>query len=353
MYRFVAWAARNLAALHIMAGWGPIAIGMGQSRDLVVRQLAIVDALRIRRRGMTVSELVHLTGASRATVYRDLQLLYESGAALVSDRINGEVRHRFMPGALAVGVQAHELAALGLARELLEPIAGVELVDALDRFLRRVAPDREALAAYISLATPPAPPGQRGTLRGIDVAIRNGQRLRFHYLSVRQQESEERCVDPVGLRLYRAQPYLVAFDVDRDDWRVFKVARIHGDLSLDGVAAPRPDYDEARLFRDVAGIWSSTTRMVAVVRLTSEVAARAGEYPLADRQEVTEDPSIPGAVLVRAEVSGVAEALRWIIGFGAAAEALEPAELRNAVAEELKAALSPYGRGVDMGVSTS
>ena len=45
------------------------------------------------------------------------------------------------------------------------------------------------------------------------------------------------------------------------------------------------------------------------------------------------------------EVGGLVEVMSWVLGFGRQAEVLEPAHLRKAVAEEVKAVAMRYGEG--------
>lgn len=322
---------------------------MGRTREQLRRQWVIVEGLRRRRRGMTVPQLVELAGVSRATIYRDLELLAESGIAITSERIEGQVRHCLMEGLHVAALEAHEVAALVLAREMLQPIAGLQMVDALDAMLRKLGAGRFGLGGAGAIDVPGAPvsvaqhqlrPDVRGTLRGIDLAIREGQRLSFEYRGGRDRITR-RLVDPVSLRVYRGHPYLIGFDVDRNAWRIFKVVRIEGDLSLAGHAEPRPDYAEAELFRHSVGMWTGGEVTEVAVRLSAEVAHRAHEYPLVEGQTI--EPSPDGTVIIRARVAGLMETARWVLAWGAAATVLEPAELREIVKGELLAAIAEYG----------
>jgi predicted DNA-binding transcriptional regulator YafY len=77
------------------------------------------------------------------------------------------------------------------------------------------------------------------------------------------------------------------------------------------------------------------------VRLSPKVARFSGEYPLVAGQSVTDDAD--GGCVVRARVAGVMEAMRWVLSWGQEAEALEPGELREAVAAEVQGAARRYG----------
>jgi predicted DNA-binding transcriptional regulator YafY len=57
-------------------------------------------------------------------------------------------------------------------------------------------------------------------------------------------------------------------------------------------------------------------------------------------QEFSKDKD--GSVLLTMGVGGLSEVMSWVLGFGRQAEALEPAHLRKAVAEEIEAAAGRY-----------
>ncbi len=312
---------------------------MTRAHDAAHRQWTVYEALRSRRRGLTAPSLVDVTGIPRSTVYRYLKLFEGAGLPITKERINGEVRHRLLETALpAFALTADELAALVVARQMLEPLEGTGMVDHLDRLLKRLAGDPRR-PPWLSVAGDPGE-RDRGALRAIDIALREGHRFAFDYASAGDGAVERRVVDPVALRLRGGHTYLIAFDVSARDWRTFKVVRIRGELSFEGDADPHPEYDERALFGHSVGIWSGDPVDVAV-RLSPAVADRAKEWPLVADQQL--DPQPDGSVIVRARVAGLPETLRWVLGCGADAEALEPAELREAVARELEGAVARYG----------
>ena len=313
---------------------GGVSRGVAKTR----RQWSVFEALRSRRRGLTVPGIVELTGVSRASVYRYITLFEAAGVPIVHERVSGEVRYRLMDESLPrYALRAGEVAALALARDALEPLEGTRVVETLDALLRRLGRSRGA-PSWISLPEPPADPDKAG-LRAIDLAIREGHRLAFAYRTADGGRPERRVIDPLAVRLHRAQPYLVAFDTDREDWRLFKLARITGDIELCGAADPHPDYDEDELFAHSVGVWTGDPIDVTV-RLSPRVAPRAGEYPLAREQTTENEPG--GGALVRARVAGLEEPLRWLLSFGADAHPLEPLELRELHHRELAAALDAY-----------
>jgi CRISPR-associated endonuclease/helicase Cas3 len=77
-----------------------------------------------------------------------------------------------------------------------------------------------------------------------------------------------------------------------------------------------------------------------VVRFSREVAARVAETRWHPTQDVDRAPD--ETLLWSATVSGLLEVRSWILGWGSAAEVLEPEELRGYVAEESARAAARY-----------
>src|SRR4051794_27808838 len=75
------------------------------------------------------------------------------------------------------------------------------------------------------------------TLAAIATACRDHERLRFGYRS-HEGDSSRRLVEPHRLVHTGRRWYLVAWDVDREDWRTFRVDRIGPRLSRDRPFAP-------------------------------------------------------------------------------------------------------------------
>lgn len=307
-----------------------------RTREMVTRLWRLVEIVHARRRGITAAAIVEALGASRATVYRDLKLLEEAGVALFTETVNGEVRYSVDREPLpALRPSAMQLAALLLARQALEPLDGTALVRELDGLIAT----RTGSAAESAITRAPRPRTVKLTVETVDRAIRNRRQLRIKYRAARSGTAW-RVVDPAGLRLVDEHLYLIAWDPSRGDWRTFKLARILFAAECDEPAHPHPDFDPARLFAGAVKIWSADPVAVAV-RVAASVAWLVPEWPLHESQTV--DEQADGSVVVRARVAGILEAMRWSLRWGGNAEALEPSELRQAVAAELTSALARYG----------
>ena len=77
------------------------------------------------------------------------------------------------------------------------------------------------------------------------------------------------------------------------------------------------------------------------IRFTAEQAKYIEERTWAKEQTITKNPD--GSIILSMTTSGRFDVLRWVLGYGAAAELLEPKELRKEIVGVLRRALSTYG----------
>lgn len=156
-------------------------------------------------------------------------------------------------------------------------------------------------------------------------ACRDRVRLRFGYTSARGVVSE-RLVEPVRLVATSRRWYLVAHDVDRDDWRVFRLDRMTSTSATTWRFAVREHPDPVALVQE--GVAATQYRHVARVRLHAS-ATRVVDVvgPLAGRVEAEGDET---CVLV----TGADELDHLVVHLlllDLELEVLDPPELREAL----------------------
>jgi len=155
-------------------------------------------------------------------------------------------------------------------------------------------------------------------------ACRDAVRVRFRYTD-RDGGEHDRTVEPVRMVATGRRWYLMAWDVDRDDWRTFRLDRMHDVTPTTWRFRPRDHPDPAEYVqRSVA---EAPYRYVARVRLRADAdQVRQLVPPQVGR---VEDDRDGWCVLV---VGG--EDLDWmavhVARLGFDAEVLEPPELREA-----------------------
>jgi predicted DNA-binding transcriptional regulator YafY len=125
-------------------------------------------------------------------------------------------------------------------------------------------------------------------LTAIAGACRDQQRLQFDYRD-HDGSAGVRTVEPHRLVHDRGRWYLVAWDVDRQDWRTFRADRIHPRIPTGPRFAPRdpPDGDVASYL--LRGVGAATWRYRARVIVHAAAPVIAGRLPPAVLVEAVDE----------------------------------------------------------------
>jgi predicted DNA-binding transcriptional regulator YafY len=201
------------------------------------RLLALLSLLQMRRE-WTGQELADRLEVGPRTIRRDVEKLRSLGYPVEAAPgvaggyrlgAGGELPPLLLDDAEAVAV------AVGLRTAASGSIAGIEetSVRALakleqvlpSRLRRRVSALGDATSAF-SVDGPRIDADVLATLAG---ACRDGIRLRFPYVA-KDDRASHRYTEPCAVVHSGLHWYLVAFDLDRDDWRTFRIDRIRGKL---------------------------------------------------------------------------------------------------------------------------
>jgi predicted DNA-binding transcriptional regulator YafY len=189
---------------------------------------------------------------------------------------------------------------------------------------RRRAESVRAVTAVGPLSTPgPA----LDVLASVAGACRDRVRLAFAYRAGDGAESG-RYVEPHGLVALGPRYYLVAYDLDRADWRTFRVERI---AEPKPARAPFPHREppaaDLREYVRAAQRQVSTRRRVVVEIEKPAPGLRAAFGRWVDVEELG-----PASCRVTIDGDEFAWALHVLVNVDAAFRVVEPAELRDQVA---------------------
>lgn len=303
-------------------------------RPPIQRQWELIQALHRRRRGLTAAQLLSELATSRATLYRDLAVLRSAGVPLHTEVVNGEARVSIVGDPLPDRVPPIQLFALRVACTALRPLGGTRLVRELERLRDRLPSPRQG---ELDLDLAPVVPHDEDVVGTIERGLLDHRVVIAAYQGTGDRAPKERRFAPLSLRLVKGQLYIGAVDLEKGAARTFKVTRLAGARlgeRFDPTGMTAPDFSRA------AVAWSGEPTLVRV-RLAPAIARFASEWPLVPDQEVSTERD--GSAVVRAEVSGTEEALRWVLSWGRNAEVIEPEALRSRVEEELRGALARYG----------
>lgn len=301
----------------------------------------LVTLLSTNKKGSTIGQIVRSTGTSRATAYRDLELLRDcgSGVQLQTITVNGEARYSLIGSALAINsMTAREHAAIALARRALSAVEGSWPVRELDALLERCrASLREDDGVLLKLGMLAYDPALLGV---VHQAVTERRMLRIRYRGAQDDAQQNRSVHPHRLQVVDQQPYLLAWDEAKRAMRTFKLARMTQAKLLRAKARIPPlALAEKATGAEPVKVWQSAPVAVRI-RVAAPVVRYLREWPLVPSQQL--EPAPRGAVDVCASILGIEEATRWVLRLGKNARVMEPPSLRARVLEELRGALAGY-----------
>lgn len=330
---------------------------MGVMPKTSARLLAMLSLLQLRR-DWPAALLAERLDISARTVRRDVDRLRELGYPVVADK-GPEGGYRLDAGTELPPLLFDDEQAVALAVALqTATTSGVGIEEAAARALntvRQVMPARLRRRIDTFRVTAVERPGSRpeprvggGVLMALGAAVHAREVLRFDYASGDDRaDPPPRRAQPHHLVTWGGRWYLVAWDLDREDWRTFRADRITPRTPTGPLFTPRelPGGDVAAFvagrFRGSYGSYSSDGSYGSIVSYGSD---NPGDWPC--RGEVILD--LPAATVSRYTREGLVEELgpdrcRLVLGswswpglaatigrFDADIEVVGPPELRDA-----------------------
>jgi predicted DNA-binding transcriptional regulator YafY len=175
--------------------------------------------------------------------------------------------------------------AVGLRAAAAGTVSGIEdtSLSALAK-LEQTLPSRlrhriDAVRSATVTAAGRGPTVDADTLTTIASASRNHEQLRFDYLD-RDGQTTVRRVEPHRLVYTGRRWYLLAWDVDRDDWRTFRADRIRPRVPNGPRFTPREPPDGDAAAHVLRGLSALAWKYRARVRLHAPAEAIAERIPL-------------------------------------------------------------------------
>jgi predicted DNA-binding transcriptional regulator YafY len=265
------------------------------------RLLSLLSLLEARR-DWTGPELADRLGVTTRTVRKDVERLRNLGYTVdATSGIAGGYRLGIgaaLPPLLLDDDEAVAVA-IGLRTAAGGPVAGIEetSVRALAK-LERLLPSRlrrrvAALAATILTLPGSGPSVDADTLTTIAAACRDHERLRFDYRS-HDATASVRHTEPHRLVNSARHWYLLAWDLDRHDWRTFRVDRIEPHPPTGHRFTPRDMPDDEVIDRLARGLATATWNYRTRVTVHAPAADIAARLPAA----ITVEPVDPNTCVI-------------------------------------------------------
>jgi len=317
--------------------------------DRAARYLKIAMILKDYPDGISAQALADRIGVSKRTVYRDVLAMDEQAGLPIW---NDEGKFGLDKGAFLqpLALTLHEATTLFLAARMLAKASDEHDTELIGAFVKLASILPPVLAEHIqatvdAFSTTPANDRFTRVFRVLAEAWAKQRVVQIEY--------DAGVYDPKkGPRKTRVRPlaiepsalthalYLIGYDESRKARRTYKVERILSASLTPETFTPPETESPARELLKAWDVIADEDPVKVVIRFSPAVAKRAAETRWHPSQVL--EPQADGSLLWRGQIAGMREIRIWILGWGADAEVLEPAALRDEVAAELKKAAALY-----------
>jgi predicted DNA-binding transcriptional regulator YafY len=320
-----------------------------------VRMLGILKALSEGGR-VTVPGLAARFRTTRQSIYRDLHALEGVGIPVVGDDRGGyggqlRLAPGFRPGLPLAPLTRPELLALAWAakeRGSQQPFkdslatARLKLQAILDR---READELTALDGTVSGDDRGGKDltAHQGTLLRLVQAIVGRRQCVVEYQALGRDRPRRFPYDPYHIRAVQGGVYAVGrVPAYPKDIAPLALERIRSIEVLEQTFTVSPDFDPKRYEAEAFGVaWEKPMTVVVRFRADQAPYVREREWHPTQRLRTLAD----GRLEMTFRAGGAFEILRWVLGWGDAAELVRPESFRREIASILRSAAGTYREG--------
>ena len=322
--------------------------------DQLGRQWRIIQTLLAARWGKSVAEIAEDLECHPRTVYRDLEALQVAGFPLYTDRKDGKNLWSLMETVkqqVPLPLNLTELMALYFSRDMMKPLENTVFSDSLDSLfdkIKSMLPAEtirylEQVAQNVAVGrTPYKPYGRyRDYIEIINTALIEKCYIEMDYYAMSRRKVTHRKVAPYKIWFFDGTFYLIGYCCLRKEVRVFVIDRIKKIDKTDEVFQIPESFDFDAFMQYRFGIFHGELTTVKV-RFSAAAAGYIQEKIWHDTQTIEEKED--GSIVLTMQVAGTEEIKHWIMSWGAGAEVLAPAALRDEICREAETLLKICSR---------
>ncbi len=317
----------------------------------VKRLISIAHSLSSCEKGMTVLQIANLYSISQKTARRDLGCLRAMGCQL-TETVTAKGKKFYKLGAaptvslrlafdeaLALFIGCHTSPAyrdLSLGRAAGSSLHKLRLALGVreSQFIEAQLPRfyRTSIGSHYA--------HQAEWLDQLQLAIEDRQVVSLSYRSAGRTEPATYKIHPYGLVEHRGTLYMVGYSMARASMRTWKLDRVVGVERVDQKFVAPEDFDLKNYMQDAFAIVRGEKLQRVVIRLQPEASRYACEKQMHPSQ--FNEMHADGTATIQFELSSLLEIKSWIMSFGSQAEVLEPLQLREQIASEIKELAALY-----------
>ena len=318
----------------------------------LARQWKIIRLLESCKRGLSAKEISEELGEDRRTIYRDLDAIQEAGFPLYTDKVGKNVYWKLLDGhksGLDIPFTLTELMSLHMSRDILRIFEGTVFQESIETLFGKVkaslSPETvrflEQIAGTLKVGFSPHKDYKsfKDLIARASDAASQRKRVEISYRAASTGRVTVRQVDPYQVWAMNGSLYLTGLCHVRNAVRTFAVDRIKSLVVLEQSFNPPKDFSLEHYLQAAFRVMTGNP-MTVKVRFAPGAAHVVRERIWHPTQEIREQSD--GSLVVTLQVSINYEVISWILGFGQAAEVLEPDDLRQRILDELVAAAKTY-----------
>jgi len=321
---------------------------MPRQHHRTTERLRWIDA-QIRAGGYpstrTIAERFEIT---RKTAQRDIDFMRDRMGAPIeySHERRGFFYSEAFSGLPAVVVTEGELVAILMAERLAREYAGTPLADEIHQAMAKVASalteavsiDFSILPASWSVESLPTIEVEKSTFRDLTRAIHEQRVVEMVYYTATRGETTTRRVEPLHLRNYQGDWYLVAYDFARSEVRVFLVGRVRDLQVTETPCEARAEVDVAKFLDSSFQMFVGSDPVDVVLEFDEHQARWIRERRLPHESATTEELD-GGRLRLSMRVLSIEAVRRYVLQYGSRVTVVAPETLRAEIRREAEAVL--------------
>jgi len=322
---------------------------MAESGQLM-RQWRILQMLSRRRQGVPLRELADETGVQTRTILRDLNVLRTAGFPLAEHVKDRGKKFWYLSQEAGVGqlqFTLEEAAALYLGRQYLEAFAGTLFWKGAQSGFEKIRSvlgdatilhlEKLAQAMHLTSICQVDYSTRAQMIDELMIGIEDCKLTAITYQSLRSTEPVTHYdVHPYAMVFHKGALYLIAWSVEHNAIRTFKIDRISEAEVKGGLMKfERPrNFDPSRYLEHSFGIFTDDRPPQMVrVRFSPAVKRILSEKKFHPSQELRPQPD--GGVVACFKLASFEEFRSFVLSFGRHARVIEPRELAEDLQKEI------------------
>jgi proteasome accessory factor B len=250
-----------------------------------------------------------------------------------------------------LSVNQGELVALLVAQKAIEQYRGTSFEAPLRSAFEKLASSLDSetsvslheLSNAVSFRPTGIPVSELKVYDVLAAAVLSSEVLEFDYLGLNATKPERRRVEPLHLSCIADQWYLIAHDLVRGARRTFALTRIRKPKNLKKPFRKPANFSMTQMLEDSFSAFESKEPTTVRIRFQAFAVRLVSERRWHKSEKLTVAPDGSGILTLNVGIAPDLE--KWILGWGDQAEVLEPASLRQRVADRAKRMAESYSKG--------